>query len=64
MEVELGKGKKRRNYEETSIKSEGESEKPHRVAGKWPPEREEYLYNYILGQYKFMRSKEGVLKNQ
>jgi hypothetical protein len=57
MEVELGKGEKRRNYGEISVKSERESERPHRVAGKWPLEREEYSYNYIPEEYKFMDSK-------
>jgi hypothetical protein len=34
MEVQLGKGKKRKNYGKTSVKSEGESERPYRVAEK------------------------------
>ena len=56
MEIDAGKGKRRR-YGESSVKSEGERERPTRVSGKWPPEKEEYPYNYIPGQYAYMGSK-------
>jgi hypothetical protein len=34
VEVELGKGRKTRNYGEISVKSEGERERSPRVVGK------------------------------
>ncbi|XP_066341137.1 uncharacterized protein [Miscanthus floridulus] len=36
---------------------EGESERPTRKPGTWPPEKEEPAYKYIPGQYKHMGSK-------
>jgi len=51
-----GRKRGRFSYEETSLKNEGESEKPHRSAGKWPPEKEDHTYNYIPGQYRYMGS--------
>ena len=63
-----GRKRGRFSYGETSLKNEGESEKPHRSAGKWPPEKEDHTYNYIPGQYRYMGSKcrgfERVVKFQ
>jgi hypothetical protein len=56
MEVDIGKSKRAR-YGESSVKNEGERERPSRVAGNWPLEKEDYPYNYIPGQYAYMRSK-------
>jgi hypothetical protein len=58
MEVEF-KGKRRRGGYggETSVRSEGERERPTRRAGTWPPEKDEYQPTYIPGQYKYMGSK-------
>jgi hypothetical protein len=53
MEVDIGKSKRSR-YVESSVKIEGERERPSRVAGHWPPEKEDYTYNYIQGQYAYM----------
>jgi hypothetical protein len=53
MEVDIGKSKRSR-YVESSVKIEGERERPSRVAGNWPPEKEDYTYNYIQGQYAYM----------
>ena len=51
-----GRKRGRFSYGETSLKNEGESEKPHRSAGKWPPEKKDHTYNYIPGQYRYMGS--------
>nr|AAX96229.1 retrotransposon protein, putative, Ty3-gypsy sub-class [Oryza sativa Japonica Group]ABA92685.1 retrotransposon protein, putative, Ty3-gypsy subclass [Oryza sativa Japonica Group] len=56
MEVDLGIGKRKR-YGEGTVKNEGERERPARAAGKWPPDREEFSYNYIPGQYRHMGTK-------
>src|SRR5512143_512981 len=56
MEVDLGTGKRKR-YGEGTVKNEGERERPARAAGKWPPDREEFSYNYIPGQYRHMGTK-------
>ena len=56
MEVDLGTGKRKR-YGEGSVKNEGERERPARAAGRWPPEKEEYSYHYIPGQYRHMGTK-------
>jgi hypothetical protein len=61
MEVDIGKSKRAR-YGESSVKNEGERERPSRVAGNWPPEKEDYPYNYIPGQYAYMGSKRRELK--
>jgi hypothetical protein len=53
MKVDFGRLKRAR-YGESSIKNEGEREMPSRVAGNWPPEMEDYPYNYISGQYAYM----------
>ena len=57
MEVDLGGHKIRRGYGESSVKREGERERPTRSAGKWPPEKDDYQPTYIPGQYTFMGSK-------
>nr|CAE04588.2 OSJNBb0006N15.5 [Oryza sativa Japonica Group] len=56
MEVDLGTGKRKR-YGDGFVKNEGERERPARAAGRWPPEKEEYSYNYIPGQYRHMGTK-------
>lgn len=56
MEVEIDPRKKRR-YGESSVKNEGERERPSRSSGRWPPEKDEPQYNYIPGQFKYMGSK-------
>nr|ABA99372.1 retrotransposon protein, putative, Ty3-gypsy subclass [Oryza sativa Japonica Group] len=56
MEEDLGTGKRKR-YGEGSVKNEGERERPARAAGRWPPEKEEYSYHYIPGQYRHMGTK-------
>jgi hypothetical protein len=56
MEVDFGRLKRAR-YGESSVKNEGERERPSRVARNWPPEKEDYPYNYISGQYAYMGSK-------
>jgi hypothetical protein len=53
MEVDIG-NKKRAKYDESSVNNEGERERPSRLAGNWPPEKEDYPYNYIPGQYEYM----------
>lgn len=58
MDVEIGGVKRRREqYGETSVKNEGEKERPTRRAGKWPPEKDEFQPTYIPEQYKYMGSK-------
>lgn len=42
------------------VKNEEEMERPSRVAETCPLERKDYPYNYILGQYRYMRSKKRV----
>jgi hypothetical protein len=32
-------------------------ERPSRVSRNWPPEKDEYPYNYISGQYAYMGTK-------
>jgi hypothetical protein len=61
MEVDIGKSKRAR-YGESSVKNEGERERSSRVAGNWPPEKEDYPYNYIPGQYAYMVSKRREFK--
>jgi hypothetical protein len=56
IEAYIGKSKRAR-YGESSVKNEGERERPSRVARNWPPEKKDYPYNYIPGQYAYMRSK-------
>jgi hypothetical protein len=56
MEVDFGKSKRAR-YGESSVKNEGEMERPSRVPGNWPPEKDDYTYNYIPGQYAYMGTK-------
>ena len=63
MEVESS-GKRRRGYGESSVKREGERERPTRTAGQWPPEKDDYQPTYIPGQYRYMVLKEEILKNQ
>jgi hypothetical protein len=53
MEVDIEKSKRAR-YGESSVKNEGERGIPSRVAKNWPPEKEDYPYNYIPGQYAYM----------
>ena len=53
MEIDPSSSKRRRGPE---IKIEGESERPTRKPGTWPPEKEP-AYRYIPGQYKHMGSK-------
>ncbi|RCV34925.1 hypothetical protein SETIT_7G197200v2 [Setaria italica] len=48
---------KRRREQERDIKIEGETDRPSRKSGNWPPEKEEPIYTYIPGQYKHMGSK-------
>jgi hypothetical protein len=48
MKVDFGRLKRAR-YGESSVKNEGERERPSRVARNWPPEKEDYPYNYISG---------------
>ena len=50
MEIDPSSSKRRRGPE---IKI-GESERPTRKPGTWPPEKEEPSYRYIPGQYKHM----------
>jgi len=58
MDIDLGKQKRKRDpYGESSVRSEGEFERPSRAYGQWPPEKEDYPYNYIPGQYKYMGSR-------
>jgi len=54
MEIDPSTSKRRRGPE---IKIEGESERPTRKPGTWPPEKEEPAYRYIPRQYKHMGSK-------
>jgi len=54
MEIDPSSSKRRRG---PKIKIEGESERPTRKPGTWPPEKEEPAYRYIPGQYKHMGSK-------
>ena len=54
MEIDPSSSKRRRGPE---IKIEGESERPTRKPGTWPPEKEEPAYRYIPRQYKHMGSK-------
>jgi hypothetical protein len=56
MEVDFGKSKRAR-YGESSVKNEGEMERPSRVSRNWPPEKDDYPYNYIPGQYTYMGTK-------
>jgi hypothetical protein len=56
IEAYIGKSKRAR-YGESSVKNEGEMERPSRVARNWPPEKKDYPYDYIPGQYAYMRSK-------
>ena len=42
-----GRKRGRFSYGETSLKNEGESEKPHRSAGKWPPEKVDHTFMSI-----------------
>jgi hypothetical protein len=56
MKVDFGKSKRVR-YGESSIKIEGEMERPSRVSGNWPPEKDDYPYNYIPCQYAYMGTK-------
>jgi hypothetical protein len=56
MEVDFAKIKRVR-YGKSSIKNEGEMERPSRVSGNWPPEKNNYPYNYIPGQYAYMGTK-------
>ena len=53
MDLDSSSSKRRRGPE---IKIEGEKERPSRMSGTWPPEKEESPYSYILGQYKYMGS--------
>ena len=46
MKVEPGSSKRRRGPE---IKTEGEKERPSRMSGTWPPEKDEPAYSYIPG---------------
>ncbi|RCV37736.1 hypothetical protein SETIT_8G086700v2 [Setaria italica] len=48
---------KRRREQERDIKIEGETDRPSRKPGNWPPEKEEPTYTYIPGQYKHVGSK-------
>jgi hypothetical protein len=56
MEVDFGKSKRAR-YGESSVKNEGGMERPSRVPRNWPPEKDDYPYNYIPGQYAYMGTK-------
>jgi hypothetical protein len=48
MEVDFERLKRAR-YGESSVKNEGERERPSRVPGNWHLEKEDYPYNYISG---------------
>jgi hypothetical protein len=54
---------KRARYSESSVKNEGEIERPSRVSKNWPFEKDDYPYNYIPGQYAYMGTKEKNLKS-
>jgi hypothetical protein len=56
MEVDFRKSKRAR-YGESSVKNEGEMERPSRVSENWPPEKDDYPYNYVPGQYAYLRIK-------
>jgi hypothetical protein len=56
MEVDFRKSKGA-SYGESSVKDKGEMERPSKVYGNWPPEKDDYPYNYIPGQYAYMRIK-------
>ncbi|XBH61658.1 hypothetical protein VPH35_116055 [Triticum aestivum] len=56
MEVE-NSGKRRRGYGESSVKREGERERPTRSTGQRPPEKDDYQPTYIPGQYRYMGTK-------
>jgi hypothetical protein len=36
--------------------------RPSRVYGNWPLEKDDYLYNYISGQYAYMETKRREFK--
>ena len=56
MEVE-NSNKRRKAYGETSVKREGERERPTRSSGQWPPEKDDFQPTYIPGQYRYMGNK-------
>ena len=55
--MEMESSKRKRVFGETSVKREGERERPTRAAGQWPPEKEDFQPTYISGQYRHMGSK-------
>ena len=55
--MEVESSKRKRVFGETSVKREGERERPTRAAGQWPPEKDDFQPTYIPGQYKHMGSK-------
>jgi len=55
MEIGMSNSKrKKREYGDSSVKNEGERERPSRASGTWSPEKEDTSYNYIPGRYKYM----------
>lgn len=56
MEVEMN-NKRRRTYGDTSVKREGERERPRRAAGTWSPEKDDFQPTYIPEQYRYMGTK-------
>jgi hypothetical protein len=56
MEVDFGKSKRAR-YGESFVQNEGEMERRSKVSRNWPLEKDDYPYNYIPGQYAYMRTK-------
>lgn len=51
MEMDVGNNKRRRHYGESSEKSEGQRERSSKLAGKWPPKKDEFQPTYIPEQY-------------
>jgi hypothetical protein len=58
MEVDFEKSKRAR-YGESSVKME----RPSRVSGNWPPEKDDYPYNYIQVNMHTWEQKEENLKS-
>lgn len=59
IQVDLARGKKRRSYGESLVKSEGERERHTRPIGQWPLERE-IMNPHTSGGYKYMGSKSRI----
>jgi hypothetical protein len=54
MKIDPSSLKRKRGPE---IKVEGERERASRNPGKWPPEKKEFTYSYIPGQYTHVGSR-------